>query len=272
MRLMSSVSRARLLIPRALLVLAAVHRHTLEATDGTRLALHDVPADGDCLFSAVATSAALADGSGPPGEAELHATALTLRAAALRLLCPHGRPSTELEFGGLPAVLVVEPLGGEDGAGYCERMARPGEWGSIAELLALTRVLGRPIRVHLLDEELVNLEPPTAPPQPVPPQAVPARMVARALSSELYGAEEKGAPIAVAFSANHYRAVKAHEAAHEALRLRGGLHPSSSSAARDGALGAAVGKEPHAPQDAACFTSHVEPTRRTATRVRGDAS
>ena len=34
-------------------------------------------------------------------------------------------------------------------------------------------------------------------------------------------------------------------------------------------MGAAVGKEPHAPQDAACATSHVEPTRRTATSPTG---
>ena len=42
----------------------------------------------------------------------------------------------------------MEPLGGETEADYCQRLANPGEWGSTAEILALTRVLSRPIRVH----------------------------------------------------------------------------------------------------------------------------
>lgn len=63
------------------------------------------------------------------------------------LLCPHGSPDPELSFGGVPVPLLIEPRGGESESGYCRRLRTAGEWGSTAELLALTRVLRRPIRV-----------------------------------------------------------------------------------------------------------------------------
>jgi hypothetical protein len=73
--------------------------------------------------------------------------AARLRSSAMDLLCPHGSPDPELSFGGVPVPLLIEPRGGESESGYCRRLRTAGEWGSTAELLALTRVLRRPIRV-----------------------------------------------------------------------------------------------------------------------------
>ena len=39
-------------------------------------------------------------------------------------------------------------LGGESGCDYCARMRRTGQWGTAAEILALTRALHRPIAVY----------------------------------------------------------------------------------------------------------------------------
>merc|ERR1719446_1200396 len=198
------MSKARLLLPRALLVLASAQREFLEASDGTRLAVYDVPPDGDCLFSAVAVSPALCDGATQPPPSELRQSAGALRAAAMQLLCPAGKPSEDLELGGLPAALLLDPLHGETGEGYCQRMVQRGEWGSMAEVLALTRVLRRPIRIHLLSDSTAEH----------------ASAEERALSSELYGAEEEGAELGLAFGFNHYRAVVADSvfSAEEALR------------------------------------------------------
>ena len=110
--------------------------------------LFDVPHDGNCLFSAVALSVAIVDDA--PAQARSRAVrtaAARLRSAAMDLLCPHGSPDPELSLGGLPAPLLIEPRGGESESGYCRRLRTAGEWGSTAELLALTRVLRRPIRV-----------------------------------------------------------------------------------------------------------------------------
>ena len=94
------------------------------------------------------------------------------------VLCPAGTPDPDLAIGGLPASLLIEPLGGENEAGYCKRMRQSGEWGSTAEILALTRLLNRPIRVHT------------------------------SFGVDEYGTEHNGAPaIAVHFENSHYRAV-----------------------------------------------------------------
>ena len=73
------------------------------------LQFHNVPADGDCLFSAVGLSLQLTDQLSPASKPN----ALYLRIKALDLLCPAGVPDPELILGELPASLVVEPLGGE---------------------------------------------------------------------------------------------------------------------------------------------------------------
>ena len=152
----------------------------LYAAQNPALVFHDVPANGDCLFSAVSLSAALIDNRPDQARARaLRTSAERLRNQAMDLLCPAGSPDPELVLGGLPAELVMEPRSGEDAIGYCKRMRQPGEWGSTAELMALTRVLGRPIRVHT------------------------------EFSVETYGAEQPSAkpPLSVHFADSHYRAV-----------------------------------------------------------------
>lgn len=181
------------------------------------LEFHDVPSDGDCLFSAIALSAALTDGHPTPSVADLHDRAGELRLAALDLLCPAGSPDPDLILGGLPADLVIDPRPGETGAAYCRRMRHQGQWGSTAEILALTRVLQRPITVHA------------------------------AFGPETYGESERSvysvdgagpgavdghAPLAVHFENGHYRAV---------LGLRGGASACDAAAAPDTAGGDAAG-------------------------------
>lgn len=141
------------------------------------------------------------------------------------LLCPSGSPDEELVLGGLPAALLIEPLHGEDGTSYCTRLRSPGQWGSTAEVLALTKVLQRSIRVHT------------------------------EFGMEQYGDEsEERTPLSVHFADSHYRAVTepaGSEACSAATRLRGGatttmnddestaaavldrLHASASSADAD---------------------------------------
>ena len=61
-----------------------------------------------------------------------------------------GCPSKEV-VDGLPVAMIVEPLGNEDGCGYCQRMRQPGQWGTAAEILALSAVLRRRITVYRRD-------------------------------------------------------------------------------------------------------------------------
>ena len=161
---------------------------------------YDVPADGNCLFSAVALSAALTDGRPDQSRARAVRTAAErLRSSALDVICtPQGVPDPDLTLGELPITLLIEPRSGEDGTGYCRwfscpriplgwssdllslasrRMRRQGEWGSTAELLALTQVLGRQIRVHT-------------------PFGV-----------ETYGADQNTFPLAVKYEDPHYQAI-----------------------------------------------------------------
>ena len=116
----------------------------------SQLQLLDVPHDGDCMFTAIALSAAIVDQEPANSRARaLRNAAAQLRSDALDVLCPAGYPAeVEPLASGLPASVLVEPRATETGAEYCSRMRRAGEWGSSAELLALTRVLGRPIRVY----------------------------------------------------------------------------------------------------------------------------
>ena len=142
------------------------------------LVYHPVPPDGDCLFSAVALSVALTDGDAASSRARAVRTAAArLRADAMDELCPQGVPDPELVIGGVPASLLVEPLGGETEQNYCSRMRKPGQWGSTAEILALTRVLKRAIHVHA------------------------------SFGVQVYGADETMPAIAVHFKDHHYTAV-----------------------------------------------------------------
>ena len=145
------------------------------------LRFHDVPADGNCLFASVALSASLTDNGSAQPQAVIEG-AKRLRQMAMDLLCPADDIDPELVMAGLPASLLIEPLHGEDEAGYCQRMRRDGQWGSTAEILALARVLKREIQVHTSFG-----------------------------SVESYGTEEGEAsglvPLAVHFANSHYRAV-----------------------------------------------------------------
>jgi hypothetical protein len=109
----------------------------------------------------------------------VRSAAARLRMQAMDQLCPEGVPDPELVIGGVPASVLVEPLGGETEQHYCSRMRQPGQWGSTAEILALARVLERAIHVHT------------------------------SFGVHVYGADEptSSAPIAVHFEDSHYTAV-----------------------------------------------------------------
>jgi len=49
---------------------------------------------------------------------------------------------------GVPCSLLIEPLQGETPSGYCQRLRQTGQWGSAAEIMALSVHLKRPITVH----------------------------------------------------------------------------------------------------------------------------
>eukprot|EP01052_Picozoa_sp_SAG31_P002959 SAG31_NODE_108_length_24741_cov_6.933041_11_plen_239_part_00 len=117
--------------------------------DPTQLAVVDVLPDGNCLFNAIAVSQHLNTPVNPRllSPREVQREARKLRTAANDFLCPRGRPSKQ-EVGGLPLDLIMEPRGAEGGRGYCRRLRRDGEWGSMAEIIALSEVLCCPIAVY----------------------------------------------------------------------------------------------------------------------------
>ena len=198
MRLVPFTASCRHVVRVALVLCASAERDA-------NLQLYDTPYDGDCLFSAVALSAAITDRHPPQARARaVRTAAASLRARAMDVLCPNGVPDENIVVGGLPAPLLVEPMGGEGGKGYCERMRTSGEWGSTAEVVALTRVLGRPIRVHT------------------------------AFGVEEYGndlPEASAAALAIHFADNHYRAATEKPSAKAATeKLRGGASSGEAEA------------------------------------------
>ena len=87
----------------------------------------------------------------------------------------------------MPVGLIIEPRPGEGGRGYCARLRRDGEWGSAAEILALTRVLGCPITVYRRGVG-------GGPPVPL----------------DSYGPAEAGPPVPIIYvNASHYMALRA---------------------------------------------------------------
>ena len=114
---------------------------------GGSLVAVDVPGDGNCLFASIAVSHAVAHTGKLPDRAALAQHAQQLRLQANDLLCPGGNPSPD-EINGFPLALVMEPAPGEDGCGYCARLRQNGQWGSAAEILALSQVLHCPIAVY----------------------------------------------------------------------------------------------------------------------------
>jgi hypothetical protein len=105
-----------------------------------------VPPDGNCLFHAVGVAHAIVTGQPQPTPSAGSRRARELRLQANDMLCPGGAPAGELN--GFPVELIIEPIGGEGGKGYCSRLRRDGQWGSAAEILALTKSLHCPIVVH----------------------------------------------------------------------------------------------------------------------------
>ena len=150
------------------------------------LAPIDVPGDGNCLFASIAVAHAAATTGEVPSTAALVQRARQLRLQANDLLCPGGQPSED-EINGFPLALVMEPAAGEDGCGYCARMRRDGQWGSAAEILALTKVLHSPIAVYHRPAGAA-----TSPPEEM----------------DTYGADEDGPRLAILYlHGTHYNAL-----------------------------------------------------------------
>lgn len=115
------------LVPR----LGAIELESIEARvlSPLGLGIHEIPADGDCLFAALAHQLNVGGGSHTPA---------SLRAAA----------ATHIEGNAEHYVAFLETPDGDVGA-YCARLRRPGElWGGHVELDALAAALSVPIHVH----------------------------------------------------------------------------------------------------------------------------
>jgi hypothetical protein len=158
--------------------------HDLEQQQQTLVPV-DVPGDGNCLFSSIAVSHTVATAGAVPSAAAFVERARQLRILANDLLCPGGNPSPD-EINGFPLALVMEPGPGEDGCGYCARLRREGQWGSAAEILALTKVLSCPIAVY----------------------HTPGGMGSEPVEMDTYGLEEGGPRVAILYlHGSHYTAL-----------------------------------------------------------------
>ena len=111
--------------------------------------VHDVSNEGNCLFLSLSIAESWADNKRllKSREPAVKKRAQELRELANDFLCPNGKPSEEL-LDGVPIELILWPRGNEGVCGYCARMRMDGEWGTAAEILALTRELNRPITVY----------------------------------------------------------------------------------------------------------------------------
>ncbi len=110
-----------------------------------RMRVCRVPADGDCLFSSVA-HAYMKKNRVTSRNLKRHAR--NLRKMALDYICPDGHLNRAAMVDDMPLHLLIEPDESEDVHAYCERMRNSGEWGSLVEIIAMTRVLECNIRVH----------------------------------------------------------------------------------------------------------------------------
>jgi len=107
--------------------------------------------NGNCLFLSIAVAASYSTYQTilPYGSQERRQVAADLRRAANDLLCPNGEPTEEpFTADGLPASLLIEPLQMETPSEYCARLRKNGQWGSAAEIMAMSFYLGKPITVH----------------------------------------------------------------------------------------------------------------------------
>ena len=117
----------------------------------------DVERNGDCLFQSIAVAEAWGDNQALPSTSERRSRAQALRLLANDFLFPGGCFSSSI-MECLPLALIIEPQGDEDVSGYCKRLRKSGEWGTAAEILALSIVLGRSISVHRRSPHKVSIE------------------------------------------------------------------------------------------------------------------
>ena len=168
------------------------------AKEGGRLV--KVPADGNCLFSAVADQLSSA---GPTGQGMLrdaHASVsgspqtlddaghdIDISASqALRLLATQYIALHSADF----AAFLTDAAGDVTDVGaYCADMGdiRKGKWGGQPELLALSKALNTPLRVVQVDDVM---------------QATPSRP--SLLRSMVFGEEQQGPQLTVAFHKHYY--------------------------------------------------------------------
>ncbi len=166
--------------------------------EGRRLV--KVPADGNCLFSAVADQLSAAGGTGQGMLRDAHASVSgspqTLDdaghevqitdAQALRLLATQHIALHSADF----AAFLTDASGNvADVGAYCADMGdiRKGKWGGQPELLALSSALGAPLRVVQVDDVM---------------RATPSHPAL--LRSMVFGEEQQGPRLTVAFHKHYY--------------------------------------------------------------------
>ena len=118
---------------------------------GVDMCVHRVPGDGNCLFYAAAQAEAMADGGAWLAARDMKARAAVLRARVAAYVRARG------EVPAPPPAWALDTDAYRDWDDYSRAMgtpARPGEddpahkkWGSVAEVEALARVLGRAVLV-----------------------------------------------------------------------------------------------------------------------------
>lgn len=110
-----------------------------------------IEANGDCLFIALAVAEAHARSRViiPYGSKSRESLAYSLRLAANDILCPEGSPAQKpLPGQNIPPALLIETMNEETPDTYCKRLRVKGQWGSAAEIAALSVVLNRTIEVY----------------------------------------------------------------------------------------------------------------------------
>ncbi len=118
----------------------------------------DVPGDGNCLFSSIAVSEYYNQyNTIPIYNDAIRNRAKELRYSANDFLCPNGSISSQ-EIDGLPIKYIVEPLGNESFNGYCKRMRNDYQWGTAAEILALSHQLKNMIHVYIIDNQTSEIK------------------------------------------------------------------------------------------------------------------
>jgi len=144
-----------------------------EQLSGLALAVHEVPADGDCLYASVAHQLAIQQSGGevPFGlrrTKTAYASSAALRVAAVQHMLEHRGD--------------FEPFLADQGDfdAYCAKMRDTSAWGGQPELQALSHHLQLPIDVYSAGQAVVNM------------------------GSEYASAGDGGAPLRVSYHRNAY--------------------------------------------------------------------